>query len=147
MNVTNFVPSTSTNLGNLVDSEYLLESSKGFQLAGGDKVTDPDANGNGVYSLPVKYVPTGIHGSITGRAILKSKVYSGEPTGEPDLSKYEWRYVNLTVQEDYRPNFTAKNNSKATIKIKTINAGNKLPESTFKFNPKNYPGVEIIDLR
>lgn len=42
---------------------------------------------------------------------------------------------------------TAKNNSKATIKIKTINAGNKLPESTFKFNPKNYPGVEIIDLR
>ena len=42
---------------------------------------------------------------------------------------------------------TTKNNNKATIKVKSISAGNALPASTFTFNATKYPGVEIIDLR
>ncbi len=42
---------------------------------------------------------------------------------------------------------TAKNNTKATIKIKTIKAGDAVNNSTFIFNEKKYPGVEIVDLR
>ncbi len=42
---------------------------------------------------------------------------------------------------------TTKNNNKATIKVKSISAGNSLPASTFTFNATKYPNVEIIDLR
>lgn len=42
---------------------------------------------------------------------------------------------------------TTKNNTKATIKVKSISVGNTLPTSTFTFDSSKYPGVEIIDLR
>lgn len=42
---------------------------------------------------------------------------------------------------------TTKSNTKATIKVKSINVGNALPASTFTFNASKYPGIEIIDLR
>ena len=69
----------------------------------------------------------------------------------PKDGKHPTKNVELTINS--ATNFpsliviTARNNSKATIKIKTINTGNKLPGSTFTFNPKIHPGVEIIDLR
>ncbi len=66
-------------------------------------------------------------------------------------AKQPTKSVELTINSS--TNFpslivlTARNNSKATIKIKTINSGGNLPASTFSFNPKDYTGVEIIDLR
>lgn len=42
---------------------------------------------------------------------------------------------------------TTKNNTKATIKVKSISIGNTLPASKFTFNASKYPGVEFIDLR
>lgn len=41
----------------------------------------------------------------------------------------------------------ATNNIKTTIKVKSIKTGDSLPISTFTFNTKNYPNIEIIDLR
>ena len=40
-----------------------------------------------------------------------------------------------------------KNGSKYTYAIKTFNASLKIPESTFAFDSKLYPGVEVVDLR
>lgn len=37
--------------------------------------------------------------------------------------------------------------SVTTIKITSTKQGQALPASTFRFNPKQFPGVEVIDLR
>lgn len=34
-----------------------------------------------------------------------------------------------------------------TVKVTSMKAGNELPISTFRFNPKQFPGVEVVDLR
>ena len=69
----------------------------------------------------------------------------------PKKSNQSIKKVELTLSSStYYPSLiviTAKNNTKATIKVKSINAGNTQPASTFTFNAKKYPGVEIIDLR
>lgn len=35
----------------------------------------------------------------------------------------------------------------ATVKISSSKAGAELPIATFRFNPKQFPGVEVVDLR
>jgi len=40
-----------------------------------------------------------------------------------------------------------KNSSTYTYTITSFTPNAKVPESTFTFNAKNYPGVEIVDLR
>ena len=69
----------------------------------------------------------------------------------PKKSNQSIKKVELTLSSStYFPSLiviTAKNNTKATIKVKSINAGNTQPTSTFTFNAKKYPGVEVIDLR
>ena len=69
----------------------------------------------------------------------------------PKKSNQSIKKVELTLNSStYFPSLiviTAKNNTKATIKVKTINAGGVQSASTFTFNAKKYPGVEIVDLR
>ena len=69
----------------------------------------------------------------------------------PKKSNQSIKKVELTLNSStYFPSLiviTAKNNTKATIKVKTINAGGVQSTSTFTFNAKKYPGVEIVDLR
>jgi outer membrane lipoprotein-sorting protein len=40
-----------------------------------------------------------------------------------------------------------KNGNKYTYTIKTFTPNVKVPESTFAFDAKKYPGVEVVDLR
>lgn len=40
-----------------------------------------------------------------------------------------------------------KNGNKYTYNVKTFTGNAKVPESTFTFDPKKYPGVEVVDLR
>jgi outer membrane lipoprotein-sorting protein len=40
-----------------------------------------------------------------------------------------------------------KNGNKYTYTIKTFMPNVKVPESTFAFDSKLYPGVELVDLR
>ena len=40
-----------------------------------------------------------------------------------------------------------KNGNKYTYDVKTFASNVKLPESTFAFDSKKYPGVEVVDLR
>ncbi|WP_285822713.1 outer membrane lipoprotein carrier protein LolA [Duncaniella freteri] len=42
---------------------------------------------------------------------------------------------------------TMSNRQKVTINIKNVKAGGKLPVSNFRFDPKRYPNVQVIDLR
>lgn len=69
----------------------------------------------------------------------------------PKKSNQSIKKVELTLNSStYFPSLiviTAKNNTKATIKVKSIKAGGAQSASTFTFNAKKYPGVEIIDLR
>ena len=69
----------------------------------------------------------------------------------PKKSNQSIKNVELTLNSStYFPSLiiiTAKNNTKATIKVKSIKAGVAQSASTFTFNAKKYPGVEIVDLR
>ena len=69
----------------------------------------------------------------------------------PKKANQSIKNVELTLNSStYFPSLiviTAKNNTKATIKVKSITAGGSLPANTFTFNAKKYPGVEIVDLR
>lgn len=69
----------------------------------------------------------------------------------PKKANQSIKNVELTLNSStYFPSLiviTAKNNTKATIKVKSISAGSSLPANTFTFNAKKHPGVEIIDLR
>jgi outer membrane lipoprotein-sorting protein len=40
-----------------------------------------------------------------------------------------------------------KNGNRYTYAINTINTTANIADDTFTFNPKKYPGVEVIDLR
>ncbi len=40
-----------------------------------------------------------------------------------------------------------KNGNTYTYNVKTFSPNIKVPESTFSFDPKKYPGVEVVDLR
>lgn len=69
----------------------------------------------------------------------------------PKKSNQSIKNVELTLNSStYLPSLiviSAKNNTKATIKVKSINVGGAQNTSTFTFNAKKYPGVEIVDLR
>lgn len=69
----------------------------------------------------------------------------------PKKANQSIKNVELTLNSStYFPTLiviTAKNNTKATIKVKTINTGGTLNASTFVFDAKKHPGVEIVDLR
>ena len=69
----------------------------------------------------------------------------------PNKGNKSIKKVELTLNSStYFPSLiviTAKNNTKATIKVKSIKAGGAQAASTFTFNAKKYPGVEIVDLR
>lgn len=69
----------------------------------------------------------------------------------PKKANQSIKNVELTLNSStYFPTLiviTAKNNTKATIKVKTINTGSTLNASTFVFDAKKHPGVEIVDLR
>ena len=40
-----------------------------------------------------------------------------------------------------------KNGNKYTYNVKTVSPNVKVPETTFAFDAKKYPGVEVVDLR
>ena len=69
----------------------------------------------------------------------------------PKNTKHTIKLIELTINSStYFPSLiviTAKNGTKATIKVNSIKTGNIQPSSTFIFNAKNFPNVEIVDLR
>ncbi len=93
---------------------------------------------------------TGFKSLYTG----ESKAASGRVLQNIDLSpldsKRSFFKVRLQVDKVNKQIVNAtifdKNGNKYTYAIKAFTPNVKVPESTFSFDPKKYPGVEVVDL-
>ena len=69
----------------------------------------------------------------------------------PEDSKKQFFKVRLTIDKAKKQIYSAlifdKNGSKYTYVIRTFTPNPKLPETLFSFDKKDYPGVEVVDLR
>ena len=69
---------------------------------------DPINETNNTYTSTISYAPTGVHGEVLGKAILSSTLYVNGTNYTNDHQE-----VNLSINEDYTPEFTAQNTSAA----------------------------------
>jgi len=69
----------------------------------------------------------------------------------PEDEKKPFFKIRLSIDKAKKQIFSAmifdKNGSKYNYIIRTFTPNVKVPESTFTFDKKNYPGVELVDLR
>ena len=69
----------------------------------------------------------------------------------PEDTKKQFFKVRLTIDKAKKQIYSAmifdKNGSKYNYVIRTFTANPKLPETLFTFDKKDYPGVEVVDLR
>ncbi|MBS1531289.1 MAG: outer membrane lipoprotein carrier protein LolA [Bacteroidetes bacterium] len=69
----------------------------------------------------------------------------------PEDAKKQFFKVRLSIDKAKKQIYSAlifdKNGSKYTYVIRTFTPNPKLPETIFTFDKKNYPGVEVVDLR
>lgn len=68
------------------------------------------------------------------------------PRNKTDISK---AVISVNVSTGMPTEILAyrANGAVTKIQILAVKAGKKLPASTFRFNQKQYPGVEVVDLR
>ena len=68
------------------------------------------------------------------------------PQKKSEISKFE---VNINKQNNQITSITIHNtdSTKTILQIKKYQTGVNLPDSTFLFNKKDYPEIDIIDLR
>lgn len=68
------------------------------------------------------------------------------PRNKTDISK---AVISINVSTGMPTEILAyrANGAVTRIQILAVKAGKKLPASTFRFNQKQYPGVEVVDLR
>ena len=89
------------------------------------------------------YTARRIKGAPTGQKRVeltpKGQTYTGIKKAEIDFSDKTGLPSSLSLTFD--------NGSKVQAKIKEIQTIKKPAASAFKFNPKSYPGLEIVDLR
>lgn len=69
----------------------------------------------------------------------------------PEDSQKPFFKIRLTIDKARKQIFSAmiydKNGSRYNYIIRSFTPNVKVPESTFTFDKKNYPGVEVVDLR
>jgi outer membrane lipoprotein-sorting protein len=69
----------------------------------------------------------------------------------PEDEKKPFFKIRLSIDKAKKQIFSAmifdKNGSKYNYIIRTFTPNVKVPESTFTFDKKNYPGIELVDLR
>lgn len=68
------------------------------------------------------------------------------PKGKADISKAVVTINNATGYPTEIMAYRA-NGAVTRIAVSTIKTGKKQPAGSFRFNPKAYPGVEVVDLR
>ena len=92
----------------------------------------------------------GFKSLYTGDAKVAGKVYQNVELTPTD-SKRSFFKVRLQIDKLKKQIANAlifdKNGNKYTYAIKTFIPNAKVPESTFTFDTKKYPGVEVVDLR
>ncbi|MNK12581.1 lipoprotein chaperone [compost metagenome] len=96
-----------------------------------------------IYEKGFKYL-------YTGDKKVGAKVYQMIDLTPTDISKSYFK-IRLTIDKAAKQIASAlileKNGNKYTYTVKSFLANAKVPESTFTFDAKKYPGVEVVDLR
>ncbi|TKC65517.1 outer membrane lipoprotein carrier protein LolA [Pedobacter hiemivivus] len=96
-----------------------------------------------IYEKGFKYL-------YTGDKKVGTKVYQMIDLTPTDVNKSYFK-IRLTIDKAAKQIASAlileKNGNKYTYTVKSFVANAKVPESTFTFDAKKYPGVEVVDLR
>lgn len=96
-----------------------------------------------IYEKGFKYL-------YTGDKKVGAKVYQMIDLTPTDINKSYFK-IRLTIDKAAKQIASAlileKNGNKYTYTVKSFLANAKVPESTFTFDAKKYPGVEVVDLR
>lgn len=96
-----------------------------------------------IYEKGFKYL-------YTGDSKVGTKVYQMIDLTPTDINKSYFK-IRLTIDKAAKQIASAlileKNGNKYTYTVKSFVANAKVPESTFTFDAKKYPGVEVVDLR
>jgi len=86
----------------------------------------------------------------TGDVKLNGKIYQSIDL-TPEDDKKQFFKVRLTIDKIKKQIYSAvifdKNGSRYNYVIKSFSADPNVPESTFTFDKKDHPGVEVVDLR
>ncbi|WP_316809729.1 outer membrane lipoprotein carrier protein LolA [Pedobacter heparinus] len=96
-----------------------------------------------IYEKGFKYL-------YTGDKKIGAKVYQMIDLTPTDINKPYFK-IRLSIDKVAKQIATAlvleKNGNSYTYNVKTFVPNAKVPESTFTFDSKKYPGVEVVDLR
>jgi outer membrane lipoprotein-sorting protein len=96
-----------------------------------------------IYEKGFKYL-------YTGDKKVGAKVYQVIDLTPTDINKSYFK-IRLSIDKTAKQIASAvifeKNGNKYTYNVKTFVPNAKVPESTFTFDAKKYPGVEVVDLR
>ena len=87
---------------------------------------------------------------FTGEQKVGGKVYQMIDLSPVDTKKSYFKIrlgINKAAKQIASVLIFDKNGNKYTYNVKTFVPNVKVPESTFVFDPKKYPGVEVVDLR
>jgi len=87
---------------------------------------------------------------FTGEQKVGGKIYQMIDLSPLDTKKSYFKIrlgVNKAAKQIASVLIFDKNGNKYTYDVKTFVSNVKVPESTFAFDPKKYPGVEVVDLR
>jgi outer membrane lipoprotein-sorting protein len=87
---------------------------------------------------------------FTGEKKVGAKIYQMIDLSPLDTKKSYFKIrlgINKTARQIASVLIFDKNGNKYTYDVKTFVPNVKVPESTFTFDPKKYPGVEVVDLR
>jgi len=87
---------------------------------------------------------------FTGEQKVGGKVYQMIDLSPIDTKKSYFKIrlgINKAAKQIATVLIFDKNGNKYTYNVKTFVPNVKVPESTFAFDPKKYPGVEVVDLR
>ena len=86
----------------------------------------------------------------TGEIKMGGKIYQ-QIDLTPEDDKKNFFKVRLTIDKDKKQIYSAmifdKNGSRYTYIVRSFTPNVKVPESTFTFDKKDHPGVELVDLR
>lgn len=122
-----------------------LKKDKEVQVATVDNSTDA-LNPAQIFTLYEK----GFKYGYTGEKKIGSKVYQMIDLAPVDTKKTYFK-VRLGIDKVARQIASVmifdKNGNKYTYAVKSFVPNVKVPESTFVFDAKKYPGVELVDLR
>ncbi|HXI00906.1 MAG TPA: outer membrane lipoprotein carrier protein LolA [Sphingobacteriaceae bacterium] len=122
-----------------------LKADKEVQLSAVDNSSD-GLNPAKIFTIYER----GFKSLYTGESKINGRTYQNIDLTPTDSKKTFFK-VRLRVDKLTRQINNAilfdKNGNKYTYSIRTFTPNVKVPESTFAFDSKNYPGVEVVDLR